>query len=130
MDEMKATLANPEVSTFNRNLAAMGISWRKRNEGRRPIDVPALDFGKAQILLMPAESFVQYQLDAQAARPDSFVMVLGYGECAPGYIPSKQATEEKFIETHTWCWVHPGADVAMMKAIGAALATGKVDAKE
>jgi Tol biopolymer transport system component len=130
MEEMKATLANPEVSTFNRNLAAMGISWRKRTEAGRPIDVPALDFGKAQILLMPAESFVQYQLDAQAARPDSFVMVLGYGECAPGYIPSKQATEEKFIETHTWCWVHPGADVAMMKAIGAALATGKVDAKE
>ena len=59
------------------------------DEGR-PIDLPCLDFGAAQLALLPAEAFVQYQLWAQQLSPSSFVMALGYGECAPGYIPSGQ----------------------------------------
>jgi len=62
---------------------------------------------------------------AQRVRPESFVMVLGYGECAPGYIPSKQATEEEFIETHIWCWVHPGAHEVMNEVIERALKPGE-----
>ena len=67
------------------------LTARKRTDACRAIDVPAIDFGPAQIVLMPAESFVQYQLSAQRMRPDSFVMVPGYGECAPGYIPTAEA---------------------------------------
>ena len=34
----------------------------------------------AQLVLLPAESYVEYQLLAQKLRPDDFVLVMGYGE--------------------------------------------------
>ncbi len=119
--EQRRTLANASTTIFNRNLAAMGLSWRARHAAGEPIDVCAVDFGAAQFLLMPAESFVAYQLAAQRERPDSTVLVAGYGESAPGYIPSESAIQEKFIESHTWCWVGPDAPTPMLQAIREAL---------
>jgi hypothetical protein len=46
-----------------------------------------IDFGPAALALLPAESYVEYQLLAQKVRPDDFVLTAGYGECGPGYIP-------------------------------------------
>jgi ABC-type nitrate/sulfonate/bicarbonate transport system substrate-binding protein len=69
-----------------------------------------IDFGPAQLLLLPAESFVAYQLFAQQQRPDSFVVTLGFGESAPGYIPTNQAYREGFREEHGYTWNRPGAE--------------------
>jgi hypothetical protein len=106
---------------FGQCLAALGLSWRKRADAGHKIDVPVLDFGAAQFLLLPAESYVEYQLLAQRQRPDSFVLVAGYGECAPGYIPTEKAVEEGDANLHDWCWVAPGAEKAMTAAITEAL---------
>jgi hypothetical protein len=97
------------------------LSWRKRADAGHKIDVPVLDFGAAQLVLMPAESYVEYQLLAQKIRPDSFVMVMGYGECAPGYIPTEKAVAEGDSNLRDWCWVAPGAERAMTAALEAAL---------
>jgi hypothetical protein len=118
-EAQRRTLNNTSATIFNRNLAAMGLSWRARHS--QPIDICAVDFGQAQFLLMPAESFVGYQLAAQEIRPDSIVLVAGYGESAPGYIPTESAIQERFIETHTWCWVGSEAPQAMHDTIKAAL---------
>lgn len=121
-EAMLERLADKEHTTFQRIMAAMGLSWRMRMiEDQLPVDLPVLDFGHALYLLMPAESFVQYQLEAQRLRPDRFVVTAGYGECGPGYIPSFEATKEGFIEAHTWCWVAPGSDARMLEAMQAAL---------
>jgi hypothetical protein len=106
---------------FGQCLAALGLSWRKRADAGHRIDVPILDFGPAQLVLLPAESYVEYQLLAQKLWPDSFVMVLGYGECAPGYIPTEKAVEEGDTNLHDWCWVAPGAERAMTAALEAVL---------
>ncbi len=106
---------------FEQCLAAFGLSWRKRIEAGRPIDVPAIDFGAAQLVLLPAESYVEFQLLAQHLRPDSIVLVLGYGECAPGYIPTDKAFEEDDTNLHDWCWVAPGSEKAMAAALEEAL---------
>jgi hypothetical protein len=106
---------------FTQCLAAMNLSWRKRAATGQPIDVPAVDFGPAQFLLLPAEAYVEFQLHAQAVRPDSFVMVAGYGESAPGYIPIERAWEEKDGNLHDWCWIAPGSEARMKAAIEAAL---------
>ncbi|MBI2434383.1 MAG: hypothetical protein HYV26_16115 [Candidatus Hydrogenedentes bacterium] len=119
--EMKAILADPRQKTFQRILAAMGLSWRKRVASGQPIDVPALDLGAAKFLLMPAESFVGYQLMAQQLLPEKMVLVAGYGECAPGYIPTAAATAEHFNDDQDWCWVGPGAEEAMRTAMTEAL---------
>ena len=79
--------------------------------------MPALDFGPAQLVLLPAESYVEYQLLAQRLRPDSFVVVMGYGECAPGYVPTEQAVKENDGNLSDWSWVAPGAEARMRAAL-------------
>jgi hypothetical protein len=119
---LRTVLTDTGAKTFQRNLAAMGLNWHMRHDSGQAIDVPLVDFGKAQFVLMPAESFVAFQLAAQRIRPESMVLVAGYGECAPGYIPSAQAESEDFIEHHDWCWVDPGAHAAMRDALRKLLA--------
>jgi hypothetical protein len=106
---------------FGQCLAALGLSWRKRAEAGHRIDVPVLDLGVARLLVLPAESYVEYQLLAQRLRPDLFVVTLGYGECAPGYIPTEQAWAEGDTNLRDWCWVAPGSEPAMTAALREAL---------
>jgi hypothetical protein len=110
-----------DAKPFGQCLAALGLSWKKRCESGRPIDVPVLDFGNAVVTLLPAESYVEYQLMAQQARPEAFVLVAGYGECGPGYIPIERAWTENDSNLSDWCWVNPGSEKLMSEAIKAAL---------
>lgn len=109
------TLNNPDAKVRDRIFAAMSLSSRQRIDRGQKIDMPCLDFGVAQIVLLPGEAFVGYQLMAQRLRPDSFVMAIGYGECWPGYIPTKRAFDEKF--GHGWRWVAPGAEAHIRSAL-------------
>jgi hypothetical protein len=109
-------LADPRAPKDKRLMHALGISWTKRVAEGRPIDVAALDLGAAQILLLPAESFVAFQLAAQTAR---MVAVAGYGECGPGYIPTEAARREGFVEEHGYTWVAPGSEERLLAAIRA-----------
>lgn len=106
---------------FGQCLAALGLSWKHRVEAGKPIDLPVLDFGGAVIALLPAEAYVEYQLAAQKARPDSFVLVAGYGECGPGYIPVERAWAENDGNLSDWCWVEKGSEKRMRDAITAAI---------
>ncbi len=106
---------------FGQCLAALGLSWRKRADAGHKIEVPVFDFGIGQMLLLPGESYVEYQFLGQQLRPDSFVMMVGYGECAPGYIPTEKAFQENDSNLQDWCWVSPGSEQAMSKAVKAAL---------
>jgi hypothetical protein len=115
-EEARATLANPEAKTFTRNLAAMALSYRKHAEAGQPIDVPVVDFGKAKFLVLPGESFVQYQIIAQGMSPEAPVVVAGFGECAPGYIPTALGSSEGYNE-ESWCWVEPGAEALITEAL-------------
>ena len=120
VEDLQRRLAS-ETKPFGQCLAALGLSWRKRADAGHLIDLPVVDFGAAQLLLLPAESYVEYQLFAQGLRPDSFVLTLGYGECAPGYIPSEQAWQEGDTNLNDWCWCAPGAQASMNRALEAAL---------
>ena len=83
--------------------------------------MPALDLGVAQLLLLPGESYVEYQLLAQRARPDSFVVTMGYGKAGTGYVPTDKHFEEGDSNLDDWCWVAPGSEARMARAIEAAL---------
>ena len=114
-DSMTAVLQNDKASTRDRILAAMGLAALNRIERGQPIDLPCLDLGAAQVVVLPGESFVGYQLMAQRIRPDSFVMAIGYGECWTGYVPTQRAFEERF--NHDWRWVGPGCEAIIRAAI-------------
>ena len=118
---LKRQTPTPDPRPFGQCLAALGLSWRKRADAGGKIDLPVLDFGFAQLLLLPGESYVEFQLLAQQLRPDSFVMVMGYGESATGYIPTEQAFAEDDTNLRDWCWVAPGSEAAMAAAIKQAL---------
>lgn len=121
IETLEATVANRAASASDRIHAAMGLSYRQRCDAGRPIDVPAIDFGPAQVLVLPAELFVGYQLTAQKLRPMQSILCAGFGECAPGYIPTDQARREGFVEEHGYCWVREGVEQPIMAAIRTAL---------
>jgi len=107
----------PGTAPFQQCLAAMGLSWRKRLEAGPPITISSLDFGAAQWLLLPGEAYIEFQLAAQRLRPDSFVMVAGYGDGATGYIPTERHRAERDSNLGDWCWVAPGSEQRLLEAI-------------
>jgi hypothetical protein len=102
---------------FGQCLAALGLSWKHRADAGATVTVPAIDLGKAQLVLLPAESYVEFQLWAQKLRPNDFIMVMGYGECGPGYIPIDRAFKERDDNLRDWCWVAPGSEARMKAAL-------------
>ena len=124
-EDLVKTLSQ-EGDARHHGMAAIGLSWLERAEkegGAGIIDLPLFDFneGQAELLLLPAEIYVEYQLFAQKVRPDSFVMTAGYGQCAPGYIPLDRNWEEKDSNLHGWCWNAPGMEKPLKKAISKVL---------
>jgi hypothetical protein len=113
--QLTATLTDSASPVRERILAAMALSSLDRVERGQAIDLVALDLGSAHVVLLPGESFVGYQLTAQALRPDSFVLAIGYGECWPGYIPTDRALSDGF--TDVWLWVGEGCQERMEKGL-------------
>lgn len=92
MEESRKVLEDTQAKKPQRGNAAFQMAWLKRID--RPIDVSCLDLGRALVLHLPGEPFIEYQLMAQKLRPDVFVCVAGYGDGGPGYIP----TDKAFLE--------------------------------
>jgi hypothetical protein len=118
---MQTTLANTNATRWKRISAALGLSWRQRVDAGRPIEVPCVDFnrGAIEFAILPAESFVGYQLAAQRFRPKSFVMIAGFGDGAPGYIPTDQCWRDGYADDY--CWVTPMTEQPILKALAEAL---------
>jgi hypothetical protein len=53
-------------------------------------------------------------------RPDGFVMVAGFGDGAPGYLPTDACWREGYDDPY--CWVAPMCGQKMLDAMSAALA--------
>ena len=120
-ERMRALLADPQAGKWTRISAALGLSWQKRLETGQPIDVPCLDLGDGavQFMVMPAETFVGYQLIAQKLRPRSFVMVSGFGDGAPGYIPTDRCWADGYDDDY--CWVPRNVEARLTAAMAQAL---------
>jgi hypothetical protein len=101
-----------------RSEAASELVWLRRCRSGDPIDVACLRLGKARVLHLPGELFVEYQLAAQKLRPDLFVAMAAYGEYAPGYIGTEVAYSEGGYETGPRAsLVAPGVERILMDAI-------------
>lgn len=118
---MRATLANTNATRWKRITAALGLSWHQRVDAGRPIDVPCVDLNQGETLftVLPAESFVGYQLAVQRLRPKSFVMVAGFGDGAPGYIPTDQCWRDGYADDY--CWVQPMTEKSILNALTEAM---------
>ena len=79
--------------------AASRLAWLRRCEAGHRVDVSLLRLGRARLLHLPGELFVEYQLAAKAMRPDLFVAMAAYGDYAPWYIGTEAAYGEGGYET-------------------------------
>jgi hypothetical protein len=94
-----AALENKAAKVVDRAKAANDLVWLRRCHSGDKIDVACLRLGPARVLHMPGELFVEYQLAAQAMRPDLFVAMAAYGDYAPGYIGTAVAYPQGGYET-------------------------------
>jgi hypothetical protein len=120
LDESSLQTALNDASKPARERAASAgeLVWLRRCRAGGTIDVACLHLGKARVLHLPGELFVEYQLAAQALRPDLFVAVAAYGDYAPGYIGTEVAYSEGGYETlPSSSLVAPGVERVLTAAI-------------
>jgi len=120
-EHSRRELADPKTPRARRGNAAFQLAWLERQ--KRPIELTCLDFGPAQVLHLPGEPFIEYQLHAQQARKDRFVCVAGYGDGGPGYIPTAEAYLQGGYEP-TVALAGPKSEALLHQAM-TALLTGK-----
>lgn len=113
-----ATIENKEATPDARWTAAKHLVWLRRCASDDPIQISLLEIGKARVLHMPGELFVEYQLAAQKLAPDNFVAMAAYGDYAPGYIGTEIAYGQGGYETSERASrVAPGVEKVLMDAM-------------
>jgi hypothetical protein len=75
------------------------LAWVVRCQSGHAIDLACLRVGRARVLHMPGELFVEYQLAAKKMRPDLHVAMAAYGDYGPAYIGTAVAYSEGGYET-------------------------------
>lgn len=115
---LEATIENKEATPDARWTAAKHLVWLRRCEANDPIQISLLEIGKARVLHIPGELFVEYQLAAQEMAPDNFVAMAAYGDYAPGYIGTEIAYGQGGYETSARASrVAPGVEKVLMDAM-------------
>jgi hypothetical protein len=97
--KLRALLDAPGTSATDRSEAASNLAWLNRCQAGKQLEVSCLKLGPAVLLQMPGELLVEYQLAAEAMRPDVEVCVAAYGDCGPGYIGPTAAYAQGGYET-------------------------------
>jgi len=113
---LRKVLSDPDAPAQKRQMAAIRLAWDERTRARPLIDLSRLRIGSVDILHLPGEPFVEFQLYAQSLRPDRFVAVAGYGEGGPGYICTDAAHDEGGYEP-TQAMVGPPTEAVLRGAI-------------
>jgi hypothetical protein len=97
--KLEAVVNDASKPARERAAAAEELVWLRRCQAGDAIEVTCLHLGRARVLHMPGELFVEYQLAAQKLRPDLFVAMAAYGDYAPGYIGTEIAYGQGGYET-------------------------------
>jgi len=79
-------LADPNQKFIVHLKAAFNLAWIERMQAKSTVEFSCMTVGSVQLLHLPGEPFVQFQLAAQRMQPNSFVLVAGYGDCGMSYI--------------------------------------------
>ena len=117
-EALKTILADDKATPATRWAAGSNLVWLRRCQAKDKIDIACLSIGKARVLHMPGELFVEYQLAAQKLRPDLFVAMAAYGDYAPGYIGTEIAYSQGGYETSERASrVAPSVEKTLMTAV-------------
>jgi hypothetical protein len=117
IEKLKATIADEKSDLLSRLRAGRNLAWALRCAGEEKIDITCLTLGPIAVLHMPGELFVEYQLAAQAMRPDSPVLMAAYGDYGPGYIGLAHSYSQGGYETGPVSRVAPDVEDVLMGAM-------------
>jgi hypothetical protein len=115
-----AEMNDAKALEVKRLQAARAVAWGRRCEAGDTIDLARLRLGPVDILSLPGELFIEYQLAAQRMRPDVLVCVAAYGDYGPGYIGTAEAYSQGGYETglvSRASRVGPRSEAVLTKAI-------------
>ncbi len=116
--ELRAMMAHDSLLRMKKFVAAKHLAWLLQTKAGKKIDISLLKLGKAWMLNLPGELFIEYQLAAQNMVPDIDLSVVAYGEYGPGYIGTEKAYSEGGYETSERASrVAPSVERILMKAI-------------
>jgi len=103
-DALRRQIADPSQPVLARNRPAFALAWLERVEsGGPPLVLGALHVNDVSILNLPAELFVEYQLQAQRIGAGRFVACAAHGDGGPWYLPTREAFEQGGYEVGvTW----------------------------
>jgi len=112
-DELRKKADNPIYVSNN----VSKVIWYNRCISGRKTELYCLSLGRARVLHMPGELFVEFQLAAKAERPDLFVAMAAYGDYGPEYICTDIAYTQGGYEGSDASGVAPGSEKILMDAI-------------
>ncbi len=104
VERLRQQIADPSQPVVNRNRPSYTVAWIERCERKQPIVLSALHVNDTSLLHLPAETFIEYQLEAQESASDRFVACAAYGDGGPWYIPTEEAYPQGGYEVSVaWC---------------------------
>jgi len=104
-------LMRPEQSFSTRLKAAMATAWFDRLRAGHQVGISRLRIGSVQMVHLPGEPFVEFQLFAQQQAKESFVCVAGYGECGIWYFGPDVIFSDRGGYEQTWSFAEPCFDL-------------------
>ena len=114
---LEAQIRNAGLSDADRRTAALRLGFLQR--ASTPTRVSRLSLAPGvSLLCLPGEPFIEYQLFA--ASLDDFVVVAGYGDTGPGYVPLARSFAEGGYEI-TASGVSAGAEKALKRTLASLL---------
>lgn len=115
--ECLATLRDENQPVAQRVRAARELAFAQRVQNQHEFTIARLRLGPIDILHLPGELFVEYQLAAQKLAPERFVCMAAYGDYGPGYIGTSEAYAQGGYETTEVSRVSPRVEPVLMTAI-------------
>ena len=111
-------IQDKQAPIVDRLQAVRDLTFLRRCEAGGKITVSRLRIGAVDLLHLPGELFVEYQLAAQAMRPESIVCTAAYGDYGCGYIGLHDSYAQGGYETSERAsLVAPSVEGVLMTAI-------------
>lgn len=110
-------LDNAGARPMDRCRASSDLVWARRAKAGKAILLSCLRLGPVQILHMPGELFIEYQLAAAAMKPQATVCMAAYGDYGPGYIGTQIAYSQGGYETSYVSRVAPEVEKVLTDAM-------------
>ena len=121
-EELTAQLSDEGLDSLMKIVAAKHLAWLRRTKSGHKVNVSSLRLGNVQLLNIPGEAFIEYQLAAQKMKPSDHVCTAAYEEYGPGYICTEISYSQGGYESSERASrVSPEIEKVLLTAIGQVL---------